>query len=262
MKIRILGCSGAIARGCYTTSFLLDAHVLVDAGTGVGNLSFDEMRAIDHVFITHSHLDHIAALPLMLDTVGGVRKTPLQVYALEATLQALRTHIFNNTIWPDFTAIPSPAQPFVQLQPIAVGDVMEVAGLSLEVLPARHSVPAVGYGARGQGAWWVFSGDTQGNTPAFWERVNAMAQGPFGLGALVMETAFSNSEQALARLSQHLAPNDLARELRSLAADWQTLIYITHAKPRESQRIMREVQELEQNAFTLIDLQTVDALLL
>jgi phosphoribosyl 1,2-cyclic phosphodiesterase len=73
MRIRVLGCSGAIAKDCRTTSFLIDEDTLIDAGTGVGDLSLDEMRKIEHVFLTHSHLDHVAALPLMVDTVGATR---------------------------------------------------------------------------------------------------------------------------------------------------------------------------------------------
>ena len=39
MKVRVLGCSGAIAKNCRTTSFVLDRDVLIDAGTGVGDLT-------------------------------------------------------------------------------------------------------------------------------------------------------------------------------------------------------------------------------
>ncbi len=74
MKVRVLGCSGAIAKDCRTTSFLIDDNILIDAGTGVGDLTLEEMRQIDHVFLTHSHLDHIAALPLMLDAVSSLRE--------------------------------------------------------------------------------------------------------------------------------------------------------------------------------------------
>ena len=108
LKIRVLGCSGAIAKDCRTTSFLIDDDVLVDAGTGVGDLTLAEMQRINHVFLTHSHLDHIAALPLMLDAVASYRSTPLVVYALSETTAALKAHIFNNLIWPDFTRMPSP----------------------------------------------------------------------------------------------------------------------------------------------------------
>lgn len=262
MKLRILGCSGTIAKGCRTTSFLLGERILVDAGTGVGTLTLDEMRRIDHVLITHSHLDHITALPLLLDAVGAHRSAPLHVHALPETLAALRTHVFNNVIWPDFTRIPTPGAPFTQLHPLGVGDTLVLAGTPIEVLPARHSVPAVGYAARGSVGWWVYSGDTEGGDPAFWRRVNALMQEPGGVAALFIETAFSNQEQDLARLSRHLSPATLAQELAQLQPGAPFPIYITHAKPRESQRIMREVLALEQGAFRIVDLQTVDALTL
>jgi len=82
MQVRILGCSGAIAQHARTTSFLLDEHILIDAGTGVGDLTVDEMLGIEHVFLTHSHLDHIAALPLMIDTVAAGLKRPIVAHAL------------------------------------------------------------------------------------------------------------------------------------------------------------------------------------
>ena len=102
MQVRILGCSGTIAKGA-TTSFLLGERVLVDAGTGVGQLTLEEMQRIDHVFLTHSHLDHIAALPLMLDAVGEPPPAA-GVHALPQTLAALHAHVFNDVIWPDFRA--------------------------------------------------------------------------------------------------------------------------------------------------------------
>ncbi|MFD2272138.1 MBL fold metallo-hydrolase [Undibacterium arcticum] len=58
---------------------LLDDDVLIDAGTGVGDLTLDEMVRIDHVFVTHSHLDHICSIPFLVDTVGHRRNTPLMV---------------------------------------------------------------------------------------------------------------------------------------------------------------------------------------
>jgi hypothetical protein len=39
MQIRVLGCSGSIAAGSRTTSFLVGEDLLIDAGTGVGDLS-------------------------------------------------------------------------------------------------------------------------------------------------------------------------------------------------------------------------------
>ena len=113
MKLRILGCSGGIGGNLRTTSMLLDNDVLIDAGTGVGDLSVAELCMIDHVFVTHSHLDHIACIPLMVDSVGYMRDKPLTLHATEATLEILRQHIFNWKIWPDFTQIPNGKQPYL-----------------------------------------------------------------------------------------------------------------------------------------------------
>ncbi|WP_252406235.1 MFS transporter, partial [Escherichia coli] len=46
---RALQGSGAIAAGYKTTAFLLDDDVLIDAGTGVGDLPLDALAAIDHI---------------------------------------------------------------------------------------------------------------------------------------------------------------------------------------------------------------------
>ena len=73
MRVRILGCSGGIGGCLRTTSMLVDEDILIDAGTGVGELSIAELAAIDHVFVTHSHMDHIASIPFIADTVGGMR---------------------------------------------------------------------------------------------------------------------------------------------------------------------------------------------
>ena len=150
MKVRVLGCSGAIAQGCRTTAFLIEGRVLIDAGTGVGDLTLEEMRQIDHVLLTHSHLDHVAALPLMLDAVSSLRSTPVQVHALPATIAALQAHVFNNVIWPDFSRIPSAAAPFLIFKELETAQMLRLAGLDIEVLPAIHTVPAVGYAVRGR----------------------------------------------------------------------------------------------------------------
>ncbi len=240
MQVRVLGCSGAIAKGCRTTSFLVDTDLLVDAGTGVGDLTLDEMAAIDDVVLTHSHLDHVAALPLMIDAVASRRDRPLRVHALRATIEALRAHIFNNLIWPDFASIPSREAPFVSFHDLAVGQKLPLGSRApkhIEVLPAVHTVPACGYAIRraAGGPHWVFSGDTERNAP-FWERVNAI-----DVGMLVIETAFSNREQALAQRSLHLSPAVLADELAQIDPGKRYPIYITHTKPAETAEIMSQI---------------------
>ncbi len=240
MKVRVLGCSGAIAKDCKTTSFLIDGSILVDAGTGVGDLTLEEMGRIDAVLLTHSHLDHVAALPLMVDAIAAQRKEPLKVYALGGTIAALKQHIFNNIIWPDFTCIPSPEAPFIRFEEIRVGQSLEVLGKQVEVLPAVHTVAAAGFSISAGGGCWVFTGDTERN-PALWKRLNQL-----NVAMLVIETAFSNRERELARRSLHLSPTALAAELDTIAKGKNYPIYITHTKPAETELIMAEIQRFDQ----------------
>jgi len=237
MQIRVLGCSGSIAAGNRTTSFLLDDNVLIDAGTGVGDLTLEEMVAVDHILVTHSHLDHVLAIGLLADSVTRRRtaaaRPPVVVHALPATIAALRLHVFNGVIWPDFTRLPDLQRPVLHFEPVAVGQVLQLGARRIEVLPASHTVPAVGYAVLGSQGAWVFTGDT-GPNAALWQRLQTLP-----VAALVIETAFRDDEHALATISQHLCPSQLQQELACLsgAAD----VYITHIKPGEVETVMSEI---------------------
>jgi cAMP phosphodiesterase len=237
MKLRILGCSGGIGgRHLRTTSMLLDNDVLIDAGTGVADLSLTELSLIDHVFLTHSHLDHIASIPFMVDTVGGMREKPLTVWALQATIGIIQSHVFNWSIWPDFTQIPLPQKPFMQYQTIQVGQTIELGKRKITVLPANHVVPAVGFHLDSGWGSLVFTGDTTTNDP-LWKIVNKIPN----LKHLIVETAFCNRERQLAIVSKHLCPSMLAEELAKLERTVD--IYITHLKPGEIELTMQEIED-------------------
>ncbi|MCX7154245.1 MAG: 3',5'-cyclic-nucleotide phosphodiesterase [Proteobacteria bacterium] len=237
MRLRILGCSGGIGgRHLRTTSMLLDHDILIDAGKGVSDLSITELSLIDHIFVTHSHLDHVSSIAFMVDTVGGMRANPVTVYAQPATIEILRNHIFNWSIWPDFTQIPTAAKPFMRYEPIQVGQEVEIKGRKITALPAIHSVPAVGFQLDSGRSSLVFSGDTTTND-ALWKVVNKIDN----LKYLIIETAFCNREKDLAVLSKHLSPSMLADELAKLERSAE--IFITHLKPGEIELTMQEVEE-------------------
>jgi ribonuclease BN (tRNA processing enzyme) len=211
--------------------------VLIDAGTGVGDLTLDELARIDHILVTHSHLDHVLAIGLLADSVTRRRRAaarpPVVVHALPATIAALRAHIFNGVIWPDFTRLPDMQNPVLAFQELAVGQVLTLADRRIEVLPANHTVPAVGYAVLGSAGAWVFTGDT-GPNPALWQRLRSLP-----VAVLIIETAFRDDEHALATVSQHLCPAQLQRELEGFGqvAD----VYITHIKPGEVDAVMTEI---------------------
>lgn len=236
MRIQILGCNGGIGGGARTTSLLVDDDVLIDAGTGVADLSLDAMAAIDHVFLTHSHLDHVACIPFLLDSVGSRRRQPLVVHGQEATLAALRQHLFNNALWPDFTCIPTAAAPYLRFEVLAPGQTQIVAGRRFHSVAVTHTVPAVGYLISNGVATFAFSGDTT-STEQFWQEVNACPD----LAHVAIETSFVDAEEALAQLSGHLSPRLLAAELGKFTRN--VPVYITHLMPGEDEAILAEIAQ-------------------
>lgn len=239
MQIKVLGCSGGIGLGLRTTSMLVDDDILVDAGSGVGDLTMDQLLLIDHIFITHSHLDHIAFIPLLLDTVMGFRAKPITLHATRETLAALRQHVFNWTIWPDFNAIPDDEAPLLQYNEVSLGVTSDINGRKITALPVNHAVPAVGYHVAGDEHSLVYTGDTT-VCDALWAALTRIHK----LKYLIIETAFSNSEYELAKLSKHLCPSMLSSELSKLATDIlsdEFAVFITHLKPGEDAVIMNEI---------------------
>jgi len=234
MKLRILGCSGGIGGDLRTTSMILDHDVVIDAGTGMGDLSGTQLAQIDHVFVTHAHLDHVTSLPFLLDTVSSFRERPVTLYATHETLDILRTHLFNWRLWPDFSVIPDPDHPALRYRPMEVGETVAIDGRYITALPAEHVVPAVGYRLDSGAASLVYTGDTTTND-ALWAEVNRIAN----LRYLIIETALSDRERDLAVVSKHLCPALLADELSKLTLAPE--VYISHLKPREAELIMDEI---------------------
>ena len=132
MKVKVLGCSGGVNHNVATTSFLIDEDILIDAGTGVCTMPLEKMRRIRHIFITHSHLDHIAAIPLLADTLfDELIGKPIVVHALPETIKALQEHVFNWIIWPDFTELPHKTDAVLKLEPMQAGSSIDIDGRNI-----------------------------------------------------------------------------------------------------------------------------------
>lgn len=240
MELRVLGCSGGIAAGRRTTSFLVDREVLIDAGSGVGDLTLDEMSRIKHILLTHSHLDHVHAIPLLVDSIFDRIAEPITIHALPETIKALKEHMFNWVIWPDFTSLPHPEKPVLRYVAMQPGESLEVGGRRFRMVPVNHVVPTVGYIVEGDDSIFAFSGDTT-NNDTWWDALNALSR----LDLLIVECAFSNAEMELCRNARHYCPQMLAEDLLKL--EHEPPIWLTHGKPGEEEQIMRECRTLVRN---------------
>lgn len=238
MRIEILGCSGGIGPGLRTTCLVVDDHVLIDAGSGVGDLSLDRMRRIDHVYLTHSHLDHVCGLAFIADNLFDLVEHPLQVHAIDATHDALRKHLFNWVIWPDFFHLPSSSRGLLvsrEVRPMVTEQLPEEVRIT--AFPIQHTVPAVGYMLESTSGVFVFTGDTSG-TPQLWSFLNGLGR----LDVLMIEVAFPDNDAELGSASQHYTPSRLAQDLEGLQHRPELLL--THHKPGAEALIEQQCREV------------------
>ncbi len=234
-SVRILGCSAGAFRGLRSTALLVNQDTLIDCGSGAGDLTLAEMAAVRQVVLTHSHLDHIMFLPLLADATLLVRSSPLMVYALPETLQALRQHLFNGVLWPDYTTQPNPASPYIQLIPIRLGETVVLSGCRYTALPARHSIPAVGYWLDADSGSLAFSGDS-GDCPEFWEAVNGIGN----LRYVMIETTMRDEDAATAERGGHTTPKQLACSVARLQRPAELLV--THIDPDKREAVHTQVR--------------------
>ncbi len=236
MNLRVLGCSGGISGNKTTTSLLIDDDILIDGGTGIGELAREEMAAIRHIFVTHSHLDHIAGIPMLIDAVFDQTQTPIILHAREETLETLKTNIFNWQVWPDFTELPNPYNPVVKFEVMQPGEVVELAMRRIEMIGVNHSVPGAGFRLQNGGKSFAFSGDTTSND-SFWQALNQHQ----GLDILIVESAFADEDVELSRKACHYCPQLLAADLEKL--QHRPELYITHLKPGSEDLILEQCRD-------------------
>lgn len=214
---------------------LIDDDVLIDAGTGIGDLALDELKPIRHVFLTHAHLDHIAGLPMLVDCVFDPEfEIPLTVYAREETLKAVQDHLFNDVIWPDFARLPSAADPMLRYRACSPGDTISIGHRDFYAVDVMHSVPSLGYTVQNSGGVFAVSGDTKTNE-TLWPVLNACDD----LRVLVIEVSFPDEMEALANDAGHYCPRTLTKDLERLRHSPQ--IWLTGMKPGEETRIFEQV---------------------
>lgn len=214
---------------------LVDGDVLIDAGTGIGDLPLEELKSIRHVFLTHAHLDHIAGLPMLIDCVFSESlETPVTVYGRAETIEALRRHIFNWVIWPDFAALPNADEPVLRYRECNPGDAISIDHRSFHAIDVVHTVPAVGYAVQNSAGAFAVSGDTRTNE-TLWPALN----GCDDLRALIVEVSFPDEQGELAEASGHYCPRTLVDDLRKLRH--RPDIWLTGMKPGAEEQILSQV---------------------
>ncbi len=246
MKLHVLGCAGGIGGiEKLTTCLKVDHDVLIDAGSGLATLSIKQLCKIDHIFITHSHLDHIFGLPLLCDTVLGKRTKPVTVHASEVVINALKTHLFNWKIWPDFHQIPNQESPVFCWEIMVPGSTVQINNKFIQSHSVNHTVDGVAYWVHNEVGGFLYTGDL-GHTPDLWKRFSKEDK----LRQIIVDCSFPNEEEALANLSRHYCPLTLLKDVRAMPKSIE--FFATHLKPGREDAIIAELNNNPDRLFTAL----------
>lgn len=236
--IKILGASGSKAKNQNTTSFQIFKDIIIDAGNVLNSLG-NEAKDINHIFLTHSHADHITDLPFIIETFFEERKTPLTIYALEETIEVLKTYSFNNVIWPDFTKIKllNSNENSLILKKIKLNEIISIGEYQIKPIEANHIAGSCGFVITKNHQSFIISGDTYLN-PIIWEEINNNKT----IKCLIIECSFPDKFDELAKVSKHLTPNLIAKELKNLKRK-DISIFFYHLKPNYEKELLKDIKK-------------------
>jgi len=225
------------------TSFLIDGSIAIDAGAITRALSIEEQKLIRHVVITHTHIDHTATLPFLIENTFGENEGGVVVYCTRRVLSRVRKHLFNNDTWPDFSRIPNHLYPTIRFEDMKAGEAFEIVNgtpenLLIRPIPVNHIVPTVGLIMSRGDSTVVFTSDT-GPTERIWKEINKLE----GVSAIIVECSFPTRLQSIADVSLHLTPTTLASELKKLKKP--VPIYLYHLKPPYLEELREEIRATE-----------------
>ena len=239
MKVKVLGCSGSETIGHNPPGFLVNDTVMLDAGTITAALTLRGQTRLTDVFISHPHLDHVKSVLFLADNIIGRIKKPVNIRALPKVIDAIKKHLMNDIIWPDFTKIPDSKNPVLAYKPFKAGETLVVAGLRIKPIPMNHPVPAVGFLVSDAKSSILYTADT-GPNEGIWDQA-AKAK---NLKAIIVDTSFPDTYEFLADVSGHFTPIQLHRDLLKAKMNLDVPIYVYHVKPAYEARVLKDLRAL------------------
>jgi ribonuclease BN (tRNA processing enzyme) len=249
MQVKIIGGHGGVTKNYHATSYLIDESLLIDAGSVASGLDMQSQLKIDHILLSHAHLDHTKDLAFICDNCFGLRDKPFQVYSHKNVHKAVKDHLFNDTIWPDFSVLPNAEKPtivFNSIQPekeLILGD--------YKVMPVHVNHPVIengeayGFIIEKDDVAILFTQDTA-STDRIWE----VGKKYKNLKAIFTEVSFPNHLQNVADLSYHHSPSSMKKELQKMPPI--VPVYLGHLKPNYQEQLIQEITDLHESRLHIL----------
>ena len=237
--LKVLGASGSKTKTTGTISLQIDKNILIDAGHIFQNYDGDT-NEVEHVFISHSHFDHILELPFLIENGFTTRRKQLHIHGLKDTIAHIKNFMFNNYIWPDFSLIPllTTGEKSIVFDEFDFYEEIDLGNIKITPFPANHIVPTAGFIVeKSNQQSFILSSDTY-LTDELWNLVNNNPN----IKTILVEVSFESALDGLAKVSKHLTPHLLDKELEKLKRD-DVRVYIYHIKESSYNKVVQELKE-------------------
>lgn len=245
MLVKIIGGHGGVSPGYRATSYLIDDVLLIDAGSVASGITIKEQVHIDHILISHAHLDHISDLAFLADNCFGMKGKPFEIHANTPVADSIMTHLLNDKIWPDFTKLPNSQNPTLRMNRFQTEKEFTLGEYKILPVSVNHQGGAQGFIIEKGGTSIVFTQDT-GPTDLIWEYAHKRKN----LAAIFTEVSFPNAMVQIAIDSQHHTPHTMEAELKKMPATIP--IYLGHLKPNFEKQLIAEIAELQEPRFHVL----------
>lgn len=178
--------------------------------------------AIADVFITHTHIDHIGALPSLIEGLRlSGRTTPLRICALPEVLDVARRLVATF----DFELSLDDWSYAVSFEAIREGEDVMLAGVPARIVAVEHTVPCAGVRLELPGGALAYTSDTQPTASV--ELLGA------GARVFVTECTYLSRDVAAARKARHSTAREAAQQAAACSAQTLALVHLGPWSPEE-----------------------------
>lgn len=228
-------------------SVIIDDCVAIDAGSLAFSCTELQRRQVRDIVLTHTHLDHIAGLPLFIDDLFATLTEPIRVHATREVIEILERDIFNWAVYPRFSELMNKHGRVVEYREFKQGSEFAAQHLTIKSVAVNHKVSASGYVVSDGNTAIGITGDTA-ETDDIWSALNLFPN----LKTLLIECAFPNEMSDLAAVSNHLTPQALERELKKFD-NAECEVYVINMKPMYRDTILEQIAQLDTERLKVLE---------
>lgn len=249
-EIIILGAAGGVSNGHENTSIKINNKIIIDAGNIIRALE-DEINEIEHIFVSHTHIDHINDIPYLIDNLYEKREKSFKIYASKESITNMREHMFNDILWRDYEKINliNQNKKILEFIQIDYGQSTIIDDITIKTIQNNHTKGSCSFIITKNNKSILFTSDTY-----ICETIYNEINNNETISTLIIECSYPTRLEKIAQIHKHLTPKLLKQIINKINRD-NIKIFINHVKPKYLFEIESDIikEDLNLNGGKILD---------